>query len=324
MAKKDTDGLNMPVFKTLIRNILHCIRPRLINLKYYSKCRFKHCKNKNVFYFVFEPNKKHPGIADRVKAIMSCYDLAKSNGYQLKVYFETPFRLYDYLKPKKNWVVASLDELEYSVYDTKIVDEYYRDKPVILEKDKQYHCYNYAGHHMPYSFPTTGYKFYDLFNELFEFSNEIKNEYRRLGIIEGNYVSCHLRFVNALEKFENTFFENHIDKEEDRQELIKRCKTGIEKIVFEKKDKEVYVFSDSKVFLECLSDLPVKTLDSSNIGHVSEGNKSDSTFKSFLDLYVMSKGIAIYRFNAPELYSISHYALLAARIGNIEFKDIKV
>ena len=289
MAKKDTEGLNMPIFKTFIRNILHVIRPRLKNIKYYSKCKFTHCKNTNVLYFVFEPNKKHPGIADRIKAILSCYDLAKSNGYNFKLYFETPFRLSEYLKQKNNWEIKSLTDLEYSVYDTKIINEYYREKPVILKKNKQYHCYNYSGHHMPYTFPTTGYKFHDLFYELFDFSDKIKNEYKCLGIREGEYVSCHLRFVNALEKFENTFFENHLSKKEDRDNLIQKCKCGIKKVISENKDKEVYVFSDSKTFLNSLSDLPVKVLDTSNIGHVSEENKRDATFKSFLDLYVMSK-----------------------------------
>lgn len=33
---------------------------------------------------------------------------------------------------------------------------------------------------------------------------------------------------------------------------------------------------------------------------------------------------AVYRFCAPEIYSISHYALLAATIGDIPFYDLDV
>lgn len=112
--------------------------------------------------------------------------------------------------------------------------------------------------------------------------------------------------------------------QEERNSLIKRCKDGISQVMKKNQGKEVYVFSDSKVFLDSLSDMPVKVLPYEHIGHVSEGVKEDATFKSFLDLYIMSKGIAVYRFCAPELYSISHYALLAATIGDIPFDDIKV
>lgn len=254
---------------------------------------------------------------------MSCYDLAKSNGYQFKLFFESPFHLEKFLKPKYDWV-ATLEDLEYSLRDTRIIDEHYREKPLKLIPNKQYHCYNYDGHHMPRIFPDTGYKFSELFHELFEPCEKLKQAYSDFKIKEKEYVSCHLRFVNALEKFENTFFENHLKTQEERNSLIKRCKDGISQVMKKNQGKEVYVFSDSKVFLDSLSDMPVKVLPYEHIGHVSEGVKEDATFKSFLDLYIMSKGIAVYRFCAPELYSISHYALLAATIGDIPFDDIKV
>lgn len=321
--QKDTDGLNMPKFITVVRAILHLIRPKVRNLRYYAKCRLERAKHRNVFYLVFVPNKKHPGLADRIKAIISCYDLAKSNGYQFKLFFEAPFHLSKYLKPKQDWI-AALEDLEYSLHDTRIIDEHYREEPLKLMPDKQYHCYNYDGHHMPRIFPDTGYKFAELFHELFEPCKDLKQAYSDFGIKEKGYVSCHLRFVNALEKFENTFFENYLETQEERNALIERCKEGIRRVMKKNQGKDVYVFSDSKVFLDSLSNIPVKVLPHDNIGHVSEETKADAAFKSFLDLYVMARGIAIYRFCAPELYSISHYALLAATVGDIPFDDIKV
>ena len=106
--------------------------------------------------------------------------------------------------------------------------------------------------------------------------------------------------------------------------MIERCKDGIKRVLEKNQGKDIYVFSDSKVFLDSLSDMPVKVLPHNNIGHVSEGAKADATFKSFLDLYIMAKGTAVYRFCAPELYSISHYALLAATVGDISFDDVNV
>lgn len=321
--RKDTEGLSMPKFLTVLRSIKYAFLPYIKKGKYYSKCKWRRAKHKNVFFFVFEPGKKHPGLADRIKAIISCYDWAKMNGYKFKLYFETPFKISHYLKPKFDWH-CSLKDLEYSIIDTRIVEEDYRECSIYLKPNKQYHCYSYNGHHMPRVFPDTGYKFSDLFHELFEPCDELKRMYSVLGIKEGAYVSCHFRFVNALENFENTFFDNHLDTQEERDALIKRCKNGLMQVISENKGKDVYVFSDSKVFLDSLKDLPVKVLPHDSIGHVSEGVKEDATYKSFLDLYVMSKGRGVYRFCAPELYSISHYALLAATIGDLPFKDINV
>ena len=94
----------------------------LHNIKYWKKCRFRKAQKKNVLYFVFEPDMPHPGLADRLKAVISLYNVAKANGYGFKFYFETPFRLSDYLAPKFDWQL-SLDELEYSLIDTKLINE---------------------------------------------------------------------------------------------------------------------------------------------------------------------------------------------------------
>lgn len=321
--KKDTDGLNMPFFLTKLRAVRGWVSPVLKNWKYYSKCRFRRAQQVNILYFIFEPGRKHPGIADRLKAIISNYNLAKQNGYRYKVYFETPFRLCDYLKPKFDWV-ANINELEYSLQDTRIVNEAYREVPKLLSKNKQYHSYNYEGHHMPRIFPVTGYKWCDLFHEMFEPSEKLHQAFLNSHVQPGSYISIHFRFVNALESFESTFFDNRIASQAERESLIERCKEAIRKLVLSHPNKDVYVFADSKIFLESLKDEPVKVLESNHIGHVSEGINDEATLKSFLDLYVMSKGTEVYRACAPELYSISHYALLAATIGDIPMFDLSI
>lgn len=308
--------MNIAFLKEDLKNIIK-------NSRYRFKYRFFRAKKRNLLYFVFEPNKKHPGLADRLKAIMSLYNTAKFCGYDFKLYFETPFKLSDYLKPKFNWEF-SLDELEYSWIDTKIVSETNWRKIGKLKPNKQYHCYRYAGNELPRVFNDSGYRWCDLFNELFEPSEKLNVAYQRLAIPPKSYVAVHLRFVNALEQFENTYFDNHLKTQDERDMLIERCRKGIMQIKDSNKDKEVYVFSDSKVFLEKLKDLPVKTLDPNFIGHVSEKSNPDSQLKTFLDLYVMANSSIVYRIIAPEMFSFSYYAVLAATIGDIDCVDIRV
>ncbi len=290
------------------------------NFKYYLKFRYKENSKKNILYFIFEPNKPHPGLADRIKAIISLYNLAKNNGYKFKFYFETPFSLSDYLSPRFNWEL-SLEELEYSIQDTKIINESNWAPIKTLVPNKQYHCYNYAGNDIPWEFKETGYKWHELFQELFEPSKLLKDAYNKLEISKP-YVSIHFRFVNALENFEGiTFFDNHLKTETERQSLILKCKQAIKDIIAENTGKDVYVFSDSKTFLDSISDLHVKVLEHKNLGHTGVQQKERTVLKTFLDLYVMSQSDSIYRIRAKELYNLSCFALLASRMNNVPFID---
>lgn len=292
----------------------------LHNCRYYLRYRPGTARKKNVMYFVFEPDGKHPGLADRIKAIISLYNICKANGYQFKFYYETPFLLSDYLRPKSDWVLH-LDELEYSLCDTRIVNETNWRPVGRLVPNKQYHCYCYVGNDIPWEFQDTGYRWHDLFQELFEPSEMLKSAYRHLHVSSEPFVSVHLRFVNALERFENTFFDNYIESGEGRQRLIDKCKAGIRDIIHDHPGMPLYVFSDSRVFLDSLADLPVQVLDSSHIGHTSHKADGQVHLKTFLDLYVMSQSKAVYRIRAKELYNWSCFALLAARMGNVPFYD---
>lgn len=307
------------VYKNLIYR-KYDIKYFLYNCRYYIKYRVKHANEKNILFFLFDPKAEHPGLADRLKAVISLYNVAKRDGYKFKFYFKDPFALSDYLAPKIDWEMKWSD-LEYSWMDTKIINEcnWRGIKP--LKPNKQYHCYCYAGNGIPWKFEDTGYKWSDLFCELFKPSTKLLDAYNSLGMDGTSYVSVHLRFVNALEKFENSFFDNHIDSQEGRLQLIEKCKNGIREIIKENKGKQVYVFSDSKLFLDSCADIDVKTLNTDNIGHVSEKNNADVQLKAFLDLYVMSKSDAIYRIKAKELYNSSCYALLASRMGDVCFID---
>ena len=292
----------------------------LINMRYWRKYRFVRAKNRNALYFVFRPEQPHAGIADRLKAVIALYNHAKANGYGFKFYFETPFVLTDFLRPNTDWPLK-LEELEYSVFDTKIINETNWHKLPKLIPNKQYHCYNYTGNEIPWQFEDTGYCWSHLFQELFAPSDILREAIESCHMEPHDYISVQLRFVNALERFENTFFDNYLETQEERDKLIRKCKKGIMEIVEEHKGIPVYVFSDSKIFLESLSDMPVKVLNSESIGHTNEQGKTDVYLKSFLDLFIMSKSKDIYRILSPELYQWSCYALLAARIGDIPFHD---
>lgn len=122
------------------------IRPILFfenRIKKIGKYRFRRSKRNGYFYFYLDPSIKHPGLADRLKAIVSCYYISKQNGYKYKIVFDTPFSLKDYLMPNAVEWYSKENEIEFSILDTKIFD--YTGELVYLKPNKYYICYNYSG-----------------------------------------------------------------------------------------------------------------------------------------------------------------------------------
>ena len=280
--------------------------------------------SKNTFFFIIDPNKTHPGLADRIKAIIHCYNIAKFNGYQFKIIFKVPFCLEEYLKPNKvNWI-ADYSDLGNNLLHVKLYNE--TDRQIndnILAKGFEYECFNYSGNLIPFSFNDSGEKWSDLFCELFKpdycVSEMLNNKLMPPPLA---YVAVHFRFVNALEHFEDGY---HNELSESKKEnLIKRCKQALMTIKDNHPDKDIIVFSDSKVFIDSIKDLPVKTLGDKNIGHIRFNNNKATVLKTFFDLFMISRASKVFVIHAPEMYNNSCFALLGARISGIECDTINV
>ena len=115
-----------------IKKLVECIigRSGLLAVKslrrifpYILRMRIGKAYRRNTFFFVIAPNIKHPGLADRMKAIINCYNIAKLNGYDFRIVFKIPFRLEDYLQPNKVDWVADYGDLNYSIRGTKFYNE---------------------------------------------------------------------------------------------------------------------------------------------------------------------------------------------------------
>lgn len=304
------------------------------NLPYTMKMRLGGKYSPDTFFFVISPKAKHPGLADRLKAIIDCYNVAKMNGYKFRIVFKEPFALEDYLAPNKVDWVADYEDLHYVLGRTRFYDE----MKLITEDDwkgrtnlrsgMEYHCYAYVGNRQPRTFPESGYLWTDLFQELFKPSQRLATAldgYKSIGGSKHGYIAVHLRFVNALDNFEEvSCYDNTLQSEEAKQQLIERCKEGIMHIRHRHGDMPVMVFSDSKRFLDSLTDLPVIVLDSKNIGHISFGSNDDTTLKTFIDFMMMARAKTIYRIDAPELYAWSGFACVAASAGGVDFLTEKV
>ena len=314
------------IYKKYCQTYVNDCRYWFRNMKYY--CSLYHWKkdkeiNGHTVYFIIDKNISHPGLIDRVKAIVGTYYIAKQNGFDFKIIFTNPFFLTDYLTYSSQHWIASEDELSYSIKNTRLIAYNGGGKVPTLKKSvKQYHVYCYIGYDILCENKIENYHvlWKDLYFELFRPVLRLENALQEIGRIlpENQFIAIHLRFVNALEKFEENQF-NFLSQEQ-KEELILRCFNMIRDVMKKYPNKETVVFSDSAVFQKRVQkELPVTVLPGT-IGHVSFTGYESVVLKAFIDFYTMSKAERIVRILGSPMYA-SAFSYYAAVLGGKECED---
>ncbi|MEG2402743.1 MAG: hypothetical protein RSA66_08280 [Muribaculaceae bacterium] len=299
--------------QTHVNNLRYFTR----SLRYYFR-EYSYKKDKdvigNTLYFIIDPRICHPGLADRLKAIVGSYFIAKKNGFEFKIIFEHPFNLNKYLDQNEIDWVARASDLSYSLKNSRIIPYNGGGKvPHLSKKVKQYHIYSYIGYDIleTNNIPNYQHLWGELFRSLFKPTKLLQDSLDLIPLKENEFIAVHIRFVNALEHFEDNEF-NIISKEE-KEDLIRRCDDAINKIMISNPNSKVVVFSDSQIYLNhAKSRLDVIVLDG-KIGHISFSNNEEAVLKTFIDFFTISKSSFTIRLLAPEIYAtvFSYYAAIS-------------
>ena len=306
--------------QTRVNDMRYFVRSCKYYVKYYS---FKYDKavTGHTLYFIIDPEIRHPGLADRYKAIVGCYFIAQQNGFDFKIIFETPFSLHNYLDENQCKWYADRQALSFSLRNSRVIAYNGGGKiPRLRRSVKQYHVYSYIGYDMLETnrIPEAKKRWGELYNALFRPKELIIRRMAETGFVKDAYIAVHLRFVNALEHFEEDHFNDL--SQTSREELIRRCLAGIEAIRKLNEDLPLLVFSDSRVFLDRVKTLPVHVL-AGTIGHISFVHDEEAVIKTFVDFYMIGNAKRVYIIQAPELYSTvySYYAALTGYKEAITF-----
>lgn len=292
-------------------------------LPHYFRLRFAELQKPRMFYFIIDPMYKHPGLADRLKAILGCYYIAQRNGLQFKLIFSHPYELSQYMAPASVDWHAEESELEYTIRGTRFFcySALRKGTECKLNKTKQYHCRCYKGDDLFYVNGQEYQKNFGLlFQQLFVPSQSILAKLDQLGLEHRGYVSVHARFVNSLGVFEDPKYPTLPVDEQER--LIERCHKAIRDIC-RANELPVLVFSDSKCFLDTLTSLPVRVLSEGTIGHLSHSRSESSVFRTFLDFWAISRSACTYRLLSPAMYA-TNFSLYASFAGSTPVKDVNV
>lgn len=303
------------IYPALKKLQLYCKHYNLHNSKMYPRAVIVHMTDStNV-----------SGLADRFKCFVSSYIIAKENNYDLKILHTNGFFLEEYLTPNiVDWRITK-QEVSYGLNKTRIAMILYKI-PKFSKKIQQWHIYG-AQNIIPHLSADTPYIWHEVFWKLFKLSPRFSallndslsaslgSEWEKIG-----FIAVHVRFLDFLEKVENTK-TTVSTTDEEKKEMITSVFSTIIKIHNENPLNKILLFTDSPSFLH--ADLPnyVHTM-AGNIGHISTHRNNRSIIdKAFIDIFAISKAKITYNIAGPGLYP-SQFSEIGAMIGNIPFKRI--
>lgn len=318
----------MKKVKSYIGRILKKVKLFFYHLPNFS---FENKIEKGRIVVCFDGFVAHGGLVDRLKGIISFYEIAKKLEYDFFIYFEDPFTLSHFLEPNVlDWRINN-QRLKFNPFTTKILylNDNFKVKPLQLIKgsrNKDFFVYaniDYLNEINPgfdkMSYRNLWKKNYDeLFNKtsiLEQAMAFLPNEKR---------IVFHSRFTNLLGDFKDT--SNKIISEDEKTELLNKLLIKIEE-VRQNSDvsKTIYILSDSLLFLQYISQKPYLKILEGTPKHIDvKSNKIDleAHLKTFTDFYFMIESDEIYLLKLNKMYN-SGFSRYASIIGNVKFTVIE-
>lgn len=308
------------------------LHKKLLLVKYYStKINWTASKtDKKRIIICFDGLFSHGGLVDRLKGIISFYEVAKSLDCDFYISFTHPFQLSHFLKPNKvNWEIKER-ELKYNPFSTKIIYlmDNFEVNPLALIKNSEaktflvYSNIDYLGVIHKENIESENEQIWQAnYNELFTISPELNKKIQKFPY--DNRIVFHTRFTSLMGDFKDT---NHTVLDENkRQELIKKLIRKMEVLAVLHTNKKVYVLSDSIVFLSHIKQNTSFTILEGNPKHIGIKNNDadlESHYKTFTDFYFMTKSDVLYLLRLDQMYT-SSFSKYAAILGKKPFRIIQ-
>lgn len=281
---------------------------------------------------IYDGKIKNGGLADRLRGIVSVYEVCKEQNLDFKILFTSPFNLSEFLVPNKvDWRINE-DELN---YNTNIAALCYIDTLTGSEyeakKQREWFCKEFKKKHIEFHVRTNAIFSYNgdfstLFNELFKPSPRLRSSIeKQKAQLETDYISTSFRFMNLLGDFNETFeLHNKITKKE-QSELITRNIEQLRLLHDKYPSKRILVNSDSTTFLQTAAKLDYVYVIPGNVTHIdgkNNNNEYEAYEKTFLDFFMIANAEKIFLMHTGQMYN-SGYPFAASMIYNRHFEKIE-
>lgn len=294
----------------------------LLMIYYGSKISFSSNHSNKKIIICCDGLFSHGGLVDRLKGIISFYEIAKILGFDFYIYFNHPFQLVHFLKPHiVNWEINDMD-LKYNPFNTKIIylmDNFSVNPLEIIKNSKSrtflvYSNIDYLSTIYNENTEVQNHNIWQTnYSELFCVSNELNKEIQKFR--NDDRIVFHSRFTSLLGDFKDS--TDLVLDEKEKQLLIQNLIQKIKEIAVLFPHKKIYVLSDSILFLHHIKQHTSFHVLEGNPKHIDmRKNDADleSHFKTFVDFYFMIKSDTIYSLKLNQMYS-SGYSKYAAILG---------
>ena len=298
-------------FKLHIRFFFQNVKYRIRNYKLWGGDY-----NKTIV-LIFSPELTHPGLTDRLKAIVSIYYIASTQGFNFKIIHSKPFEWSKYLSPNEcDWLVKE-SEICKSFFHTKMLS-YYPNKKPRLKENFEYHIVSYEGNiHDDLRIGDIGENYSRLFSQLFKPSPYLNSYLTSIPYYGTEYVAIHFRFVNSFEVNEPNYPTRPVSNKE--QALLENiCFAFIDSIQAEYPSSTILIFCDSNHFLSVSQQKGYKHVEG-KLGHISYANNENVILKTFTDMFMIAGAKAVYAGVNDVLYA-SAFPVCASHISNVHFE----
>ena len=305
---------------------------KIIELDKYSTLAPIRRNNAKRVVCIFDGKIRNGGLADRLRGIVSVYQICKEQNLEFKFVFTSPFNLSEFLEPNIiDWRITEeelnyntavtrlcyIDTLTGSEYEAKKQKQWFRRE--FKKKYKEFHVRTNAAFSYKGDYST-------LFNELFKPSTQLQASIdRQKATLGTGYISTSFRFMNLLGDFNETVELHSKLTKEEQGELITKSIEQIKILHNKYPDKRILTNSDSATFLQKAAELEYIYVIPGNVTHIDSKNGSDKYEvyeKTFLDFFMIANAERIYLMRTGQMYN-SGYPFAASKIYNKPFEKIE-
>ena len=246
---------------------------------------------------LFEGNHSGGGLVDRLRGIVSAWQVCRQQGLDLRVHFVHPFPLTDYLLPADHdWRITE-SELTHAPSQTEIIvadslsDQPWERRWLLKQLTNRLLQHPHLQRHL-YTNAAFCYDagFRQLFGELFKPSPRLEDALNKiLQQIGTPFITVSARFGNLLDDFNEQNYGCPLPPDE-RQLLLDACEQKTMELHQQHPDAKVVVCSDSLTFNSLMQSQPFVFIIPGTVTHIDNDtcHDDDHYLKTFLDLFVIA------------------------------------
>lgn len=311
--------LKKTIGKTIKQYRLLFFHAKTLSFKRHAKKRIIICFNGVI---------PHGGLVDRLKGIISFYDIAERLNYDFFIQFDDPFELDVFLEPYKlNWKINKA-ELKYHPLKTKIiytVNNFNVNPLHLIQKSAAETFLVYANiDYLNLLHPNATRDFIEKkwrshFQTLFKKSTLLET---KLNAIEQDpYICFHTRFTTLMGDFADT--TSSVLSNSKKEALLQQLQEKIESMI-QIQHRKCYAFSDSISFLKMIQkeiDVHLVQGQPFHMDKLDTDSNLEGHLKTLIDFFMISRSEKVYFLKLGKMYH-SSFSKYAAILGNKPFEII--